>query len=360
MRRRSFLKTTLVGASAVGSGSCAHRGSTLTSSSADVLAMVGQLRANLEYLATPGAKEGLAAPLPPARRAQGDAAADEQLFLEGAQTLVLAGAFHSMSEDVRAHPAVQQLMGEKLAMMNATAQRLNQVAIATTPEERRALTQQLKEDPAVLDDAAQRLDAEAVRLGLTLEVRGRLRGLFTQVGARLRQSASLAIEEYSHKVARIEARLAEPGAFEREYAARLGAQAFWDFQARQEAYVGAWAAQSGAPSTGRVPLPAGPRSVPPARVAAPRPSAKDGTGVKAPSRNDGSVAVPVGGILLGIGAIAVAGGLVAALSGGGGFGWVPGAIVVTAGALLLIAGFITLLVGLKRQERAQQAAQRHR
>ena len=70
--------------------------------------------------------------------------------------------------------------------------------------------------------------------------------------------------------------------------------------------------------------------------------------------------MPVGGILLGIGAIAVAGGLVAALSGGGGFGWVPGAIVVTAGALLLIAGFITLLVGLKRQERAQQAAQRHR
>ncbi len=342
MHRRSFLKSTVVGASAVGAGSCAHLGSTLTSAGADVVAMVDELRAKLDFIGTPAAMPELAgAPL-------GQAAEQHhQLFRESVQTLVLAGSFHGMSEDVRAHPAVQKLMGEKLAMMNATALQMNQVAVNTTADERRELTRTLKEDPAVLGEAAQRLDQEAARLGLSGELRLRLRALFAQVGTRMKQSSSLAIEEYSHKVARIEARMAEPRAFEREYIARLGEQAFWDLQARQEGYAAAWA------DPVVIPAPVRP---PPLPVE----SLDDGRGVtggrmKRPSPkpidpNAGSVAFPVGMSMLGLGVVGTFGGILLVSSLG-----IAGAFVITAGALLFIAGLIVAIIGANRQARAQRA-----
>ncbi len=315
MHRRAFLKTALVGAGTVGAEGCAHLGGGLLVGHEEIVALVKQLEAGLAHVGSPGAKASFTAGLPLAH-----AAHDEQVFRDASRTLLLAGAFHSMTEETRAHPAVQQLMRSNLGAMGGATQQLHDIALATTPDQRRELTNRLREDPAALDGVAERMDAEAVSMGVSLEQRTRLRALFHQVGNRMKQSAPLALQEYGQKVAKLKARLAEPRDFERELIARMGERAFWDFEARQRGFTEAWTRQA-------------PAAIVDASPSAPR---------RDPDR--GIATLTSGGVMMGIGLLIGGGGMLVVASGS-----IAGAFIATAGGLLFLAGLITLIVGLAQR-----------
>jgi hypothetical protein len=354
MDRRAFLKTVAVGAGAAGAGSCAHLSSPLLTTNADVLALVDELKQRLTFLSSPAGVEELRAKAPADAPQAPGFDQDLALFGDGIQALTLAGAFHGMSEEVRAHPAVQQLMFDSAPQLGDTAKRLHRVALDTTPEQQRELTLRLREDPTLLDQAGSKMEAMASELGVSVEQRARLRALLQQVGNRMKQSTPLMLEEYGRKVRAIEDRLAEPRGFEREAIARMGEVAFWDYHQRLQQYASAWGGpvaspQDLAPGTPTTPpLPPVGGEAPPAQVARPADA-----GVEAESDDDappksrpGEAGTKAGLIMLaagfGIGAI---GAVMAILGGGinGGVG-MAGLFVATAGALLVIAALITLLV----------------
>lgn len=246
------------------------------------------------------------------------------LFRKTVRALLLSGSFHDLSEEDRMHPGMQERMWRSMGEMDEAMLGMNDMLAGLTPTEHADLAESLRTDPDLGMRVVEVLDTEAVKAGVPLSRRMQLRTIAVQTCARLKQSPSLFIGEYSAKVQKIAARDGSMEETQRKLVSRMGEQAFWAYRDRLTEASRRWDVALGNGGPGfDVPPGYGPVQV---RQGMPR----------------GTISIIVGGSLLGLGAIlAVSGGIILGTSGNLG-----GAVAITVGASLALGGLITLIVGL--------------
>lgn len=398
MERRDFLKASaVVGGAAVAGGGCATAGLDSSGASAasptpfgDMDAFLAGLDTMLEEIAkgkplkniVPSPEDLTSAdPQSAFRTPRG-----EQLFRKSLSSLYLVASFRDLPEEQRLHPGMQARMWRAMGDMDEAVLGTAQMLEELKPSERLELQKRLKEDPDLAMRIGEELDKSATEAGMSPERRLSIRSLASHITWRLKnQSASVLCDEYVGKVRKVATRRGLTEEAQRKIAAgAISSGAFWEEQARlAESRLNPiskhlFGAQQPLPPP--PPPPPGTAAAPPATAAQPAPSAapqpapthaphkyrspavltggKDPPGyVRSYSRSDdakkredddkpGSMAITVGGVLLGLGLVIGVVGLVVAAESSSISGGVGGAFVLTAAALLLISGLITLIVGL--------------
>lgn len=239
----------------------------------------------------------------------------EDLMRKNLRSLLLVGSFHDLPEEGRAYPGMQSRMFGAMGEMDDAMRGTHRVLSALTPTERADIGRALKADPNLGMRIVEAFDVECAAQGVPLERRMNLRSLGIQATNRLRQSATMFIDEYTRKTEKILNRPVDPEDMQRRLIASLGEEEFFALQRRSAMHVEKWRLAQAAPANGA------------AASTAAKPAAKD---------PPGSSAATAGAVLLGLGILVLLIGVIA--------GDVMGAFGVTVGALLAIAGLITLIV----------------
>lgn len=239
----------------------------------------------------------------------------EDLMRKNLRSLLLVGSFHDLSEEGRAYPGMQSRMLGAMGEMDEAMRGTHQALTALTPTERADIGRALKADPELGMRIVETFDAECAVQGVPMERRMHLRSLGIQVTNRLRQSATMFIDEYTRKTEKILNRPIDPEDMQRRLIASLGEEEFFALQRRNAMYVEKWRVAQATPGNG----------------------ATAQSSAQAVQKDPpGSTAATVGAVLLGLGIIVLVVGAIA--------GDITGAFGITIGALLALAGLITLIV----------------
>lgn len=241
----------------------------------------------------------------------------DKLVRKTLRSLLLVGSFNDLPEEGRAHPGMQARMWNGMGEMDEAMLGMTSELEALTPTERADIGLRMRKDSGLGMRIVEAIDEDAAKAGISMERRLHLRSIAVEACARMRQSTPLLIDEYVTKVNKVAARPATAAEFERRLVAQMGEEAVFQLRERTEAHARRWNVASTGATTNDGAAPQGP------------PAAN-------PHQRSNTV-LTVGGILLGVGLLALAIGAIFA-SGGGVF-------VMTVGALLGIAGLITLIVG---------------
>jgi hypothetical protein len=385
MERRDFLKASAVCGAAVASagGGCAAGGvdgatpamsptpfGDMDAFLAGLDKMLGEIAKGkpLKSLVSSPEKLTSADPGSPFRTPRG-----EQLFRKSLSSLYLVASFRDLPEEQRLHPGMQARMWSAMGDMDEAVFGTAQMLEELKPSERLELQKRLKDDPDLAMRIGEELDKSATEAGMSPERRLSIRTLASHISWRLKnQSASVLCDEYVGKVRKVAARRGLTEETQRKIAAgAMSSGALWEEQARlaesrlnpiSKGLFGAQQPLPPAPATAPT-APAAPTAAKPAAAPKPAPTHEPHSyrspdysaeheppprySVEAKSKdNSGSVAITVGGVLLGLSLVVGLVGLAIASSSNSISGGIGGAFVVTAAALLLLAGLITLIVGL--------------
>ena len=239
-------------------------------------------------------------------------AADRQ-FRKTMRSLLITGSFRDLPERAQLHPGMQQRLWNAAPEISEVIASNHAYLSSLLPAQKADLDLRLCDQPDLTRRLAEGMDADALRLGVPHGQRQHLRALLQQIDFRLRhQSVAAVCDEYLEKVQRLQSRDASVEAQQRQWIARLGEQAFWDYRKRLEDAHHSW---TGGVATGGA---AG--------------SASTGMGP----------VIMLGGLLvLGVGvALTTAGVLLVSQELGWAFGITLGILGLVAGVIMLIAGAV--------------------
>lgn len=278
----------------------------------------------------------------------GDAKNDE-LLRKVLRSLVVSSSFRSLELEDQAHPGVQSRVWGSMGEMDAAVRETNALLEQLTPTERDDLRQAMRDDPELPKRFIETLDEQAARANIPMATRLQLRTAGLHACARVKQSPSLVIDEYTEKCKKTLERSGSNEEILRRTTARLGDEATWAVQERLLAAHARWKVALGQPTTDATPTPPAP---PEPGQAQPQPqpwqSDPQVTRVQGPPPppvdNGAEGLVTAGAVMLGIsGALVGLGvGLLFAVT-------IAGAIVLTVAGVLLLIGLIVLIVGLARR-----------
>ncbi|HVK66044.1 MAG TPA: hypothetical protein VM694_16290 [Polyangium sp.] len=322
MERRDFLKVGVIGgAGTAATGGLGCAGTTGVAASPVMVVspeemdrFLARLDGNLDSLKT--GDSPITSLFPKLDATDSKVQKQDLLVRKTLRSLLLVGSFNDLPEEGRAHPGMQARMWNGMGEMDEAMLGMTSELEALTPTERADIGLRMRKDPGLGMRIVEAIDEDAAKVGISTERRLHLRSIAVEACARMKQSTPLLIDEYVTKVNKVVARPVTVADFERRLVAQMGEEAFFELRERTEAHARRW------------------------NVASTGATANDGaaqgpTAAKPHSRSNTVLAV--GGILLGVGVLAmVIGGIFA--SGGGIF-------AVTVGAILGIAGLITLIVG---------------
>ncbi len=288
---------------------------------------------------------------------------EDLLIKKSLRSLLMAGSFRDLTEEQRAHPAVQARIWGSMQEMDEAVFGMTHVLEGFTPSERAKIRETIQSDPDIGMRIAEALDTDASTADVSLQRRTHLRAIASQLTWRLKnQPIETAIDEYIGKVKKVSAR----NGYSEELQRKLAAQAATSLFIAQAQGQPAPDAAPGGPGA---PVQAAPGGGPGAAASAPQPVYPPGYAPPPPGHGPqpgygpppgyvyapdgqpyyvvqpptavqprGGAAITVGAILLGLGIIVGAVGF-ATLNG-------AGVVAITVGALLLLGGLITLIVGL--------------
>lgn len=268
----------------------------------------------------------------------GDAKNDE-LLRKVLRSLVMSSSFRSLELEDQAHPGVQSRMWGSMGEMDDAVRETNALLESLTPTERDDLRQAMRDDPELPKRFIETLDEQAARANIPLATRLQLRAAGLHACARVKQSPSLVIDEYTEKCKKTLARSGSNEEILRRTTARMGDEATWAVQARLLAAHERWKIALGQPTTTTDGAPA------PLPSAQPQPGQQVAYVDRPPPTDNGAEGlVTAGAVMLGIsGALTGLGvGLLFAVT-------IAGAIVLTVAGILLLIGLIVLIVGLARR-----------
>ncbi|MDC3954631.1 hypothetical protein [Polyangium jinanense] len=324
MERRDFLKVGVIGGAgtaAVGTLGCAGTTGAAASpiavmSPAEMDRFLARLDGGLDALKT---GEGhLTSMYPKLDVTDPKYPKQEKLVRKTLRSLLLVGSFNDLPEEARVHPGMQARMWNGMGEMDEAMLGMTSELEALTPTERADIGLRMRKDPGLGMRIVEAIDEDAAKAGISMERRLHLRSIAAEACARMKQSTPLLIDEYVTKVNKVAARPATAAEFERRLVAQMGEDAFFQLRERTEMHARRWNVASTDPTN-------------------------DANGPYAPKSDPhqrSSTVLSVGGILLGVGALALLiGGICVSASLGG------GVFAMTAGAILGIAGLITLIVG---------------
>ncbi len=339
--RRGFLGGTLGTSAAVGLGTgCARDVRPTELDADDVTLWMQRLERSAEAIDQSPVLVELSVP----PRDEGELAewesADRQIrgYL---RSLYVSGAYLDLPEEGRRHPRIRDWMLGELPAIEAQGEILLERLERSTPEERRAVREELRNDPELMSRFAEVVDERARLGGLRPERRRQTREIFRMAAWRLRsQPASLIIDEYTAK------------------ARRVGA---W------RGVAGPQDEPEGGAALGPVPPPpqpgldgagGGPPTPPPARrdesyqQALEERERQYREEIEA-LREGGERRLRAGGWMLGVGIAAGAiGGAMTGLANDLNPVFFVGNVLITHGVVLFVLGLIFALVGSKRKRRA--------
>lgn len=308
------------------------------------------------------------------------------LVRKSLKSLVMVSAFHDLPEPARLHPAVQSRMWNAMPDMDDAVTGMTSLLSSLTPAQRQQAEQKLKADPGLTMRVAESIDDHAKSLGINARGRGRLRGAATALSWRMRnQPASLVFDDYVGKMHRIVARRGSDAQRERLLALEVTQAAFWsslaartgeqdqsgdsadDYESPDIPRMPSDTTTSttssdgadttvhptikaddepeepGAPRVGSDAPPAPPRVVrklPPKRTYEPPKEEEAPRG----DHNDASNALLLGGLGLGLGVGAIAGGYFVIASGFlGVLGITIGVLVILLGIAMIVGGIVSLV-----------------
>ncbi|MDI1443294.1 hypothetical protein [Polyangium sp. 6x1] len=323
MERRDFLKVgVLGGAGTAAAGSLGCAGTTGAAASPVLMVspeemdrFLARLDGGLDALKT---REARIPSMIPARDATDPKyQKQEQVVRKTLRSLLLVGSFNDLPEEGRAHPGMQARMRNGMGEMDEAMLGMTSELEALTPTERADIGLRMRKDPGLGMRIIEAIDEDAAKAGISMERRLHLRSIAVEACARMKQSTPLLIDEYVTKVNKVAARPVTIADFERRLVAQMGEEAVFQLRERTEAHARRW------------------------NVASAGATANDGAAPQAPAAANpharSNMVLSVGGILLGVGVLAL---LIGGIFASGG-----GVYVMTVGALLGIAGLITLIVG---------------
>jgi hypothetical protein len=339
MDRRTVLKLGTVAGATATTGCASVLGTLappgLEGAAAEVREFLGRVERTMGTISEAGPQgllpEGVLLDTPDSRAADG-------LFRKSVRSLFLVGSFSDLSQDARAHPAVQERLWAAMPEMDDSVAGMTRLLEGLTPTQRADFNRSLREDPGLPMRVAEGLDTEAQRYGVPLERRLHLRTLAAHTTARLKQSSGMLFDEYTAKARKLAARSGEVAEVERRLAASLGQAAFAELRARTLASAARWQGVEGSDGAGGS-LPEPP--LVPAAVELPshqRPAAAELVRRRDRTIRDGAIILGVSGLVAGVSALLV-------LYGVSGLATAVGVVGFTVGAILLITGLIVILVG---------------
>jgi hypothetical protein len=245
--RRDFLKASTLASVGAGVVGCAGRGEGLIIAPAspsltadDMDAYLARLDRSMNVIATgespvpklfPDKKFDMSDPV----IKDGDA-----LLRKNLRSLLLVGSFHDLPEEGRAYPGMQSRIWDGMAEMDEAMMGTQKAMLDLTPTERADIGRALKADPELGMRIVGALDNEAAALGMPMERRMHLRSLSAHVCARLKQSSSLAIDEYTTKAQKVMARPTEFEDVQRNLIAAIGESEFFALRDRNFEFVERW------------------------------------------------------------------------------------------------------------------------
>lgn len=264
----------------------------------------------------------------------GDAHNDEMLR-KVLRSLVLSSSFRSLSIEDQAHPGMQSRMWGSMGEMDEAVRGTNALLESLTPTERDELRQAMRDDPDLPNRFVESLDAEAARAGVSPATRLQLRTAGLHACARIKQSPSLVIDEYTEKCRKTIARSGSNEEILRRTTARIGDEATFAVQERLLAAHERWKIALGQPAT----YTDGAPGAPPPQPGQPQPGFPP-----PPPSNNAETLVTAGAVMLGISGALTGLGVGLLFAAG-----IAGAIVLTVAGILLLVGLIVLIVGLARR-----------
>ena len=333
MDRRGFLKGVAAGiGGAASAGGCAtlsgfSAGGGLEITDAEVAAHVQRLDRGLRGT---DRTKFIGDWIPPAKWTP-ELESDERLVRKMMRSMYTTGMFQDLPDDGRMHPAVQYRVLAALPEMDEAFAGVRERLAGLSPRERHAVRDRLRGDRTLGARVMERIEAQGIAADIPTKRRLHLRAMLNHAAWRLRnQPTALIIDEYLDKVKRVEARVGSGEETRRLLVARMGEQAFWQYQEKLFGAQRKWQAQG---ATTMMPADSGgQRVVLPSDRAYPTSHAEG-------HEHRGLGAVRVGGWMMGIGAL-VFGISVAAVSSSIGF-----LFTASLGASVFAAGFIVLIIG---------------
>lgn len=280
------------------------------------VARIGE--ADMSKLFALGAKTG---PEPPPRPG------DVLLVKKALRSLSLTGAYRELDAKAKEHPGVKERVEAAQPELDEAVLGMAALLGDLNEGDRVELQRRLDADPSLAKRIAEQLDEDMKRMDMPPERRLRLRRLAQHITWRLeRQPVSVLLDEYVDKVDKVARRVGYDEQLKRQIAARAAASSLLTWRD---------------PATAAAETAAATETHPELRAWEERLEEDERLKKGAcSSSSDGSVAMTVGGVVLGVsGALAIGGGIAVA-SGG-----LAGAYVLTAAGVLLLVGLIVLIVG---------------
>jgi hypothetical protein len=258
---------------------------------------------------------------------------DERLVRKMMRSMYVTGMFQDLPDDGRMHPAVQYRVFAALPEMDEAFAGVRDRLAGLSPRERAAVRDRLRADRTLGARVMERVEAQGMVADIPVKRRLHLRAMLNHAAWRLRnQPTALIIDEYLDKVKRIEARVGSGEETRRLLVARMGEQAFWQYQEKLFGAQRKWQAQ------GATAMVAGPPDRNATSVVLP----SQGLAIEAQPaehQHSGMGAIRTGGWMMGIGAL-VFGISVAAINASAGF-----LFTASAGASCFAIGFLVLIIG---------------
>ncbi|MFO0546951.1 MAG: hypothetical protein U0271_01120 [Polyangiaceae bacterium] len=330
MERRSFLRTGLLGGSALGASGCSATLDGLLQipkeqgvSDEEVKAFLARLDGQLGAISAARPQDPML--IPSAALPTGDVERGRDLVQKTMRGLLITGSFADLPLEGRTHPAVQARMTAAMPELDDAMLGMRDFLGRLTPTERADLGRALRKDPDLGMRVVGSIDDQASELGVSLTRRVHMREIAAHACARLKQSSDLFLDDTLRKADKLAMRDTTPLAIERQLLAQLGEAEFFRMRDSLEAAAAKWNVATRDLGEGVL-----------------DPETRDYERQK----NRANVVLTVGGVLLGVGLVHLAIGIPVLILGGGVTGGgLAGAFVITAGAVLGLAGIITMIVG---------------
>lgn len=254
------------------------------------------------------------------------AARGHDLVVRTLAAMHVAATLRELPPEVQAREEVQRKVWQSLPMIDAAMLDMNDYVTQLTPADRRAIQEQLRNDPSAGMNAIGKLDEHAAAAGVSNRRRMQMRAIATHLSWRMtKQSVDATLEDTLDKVRRISERHGRDEETRRLIAAKVAEAELFGAHANHPAHA---IFSVGVPDN------------------------------EERSRR-ASHTLGVGAVLLGIGAVTagVGTGLVVGFnSGNDGGAFAAGLVMITIGAALGLAGIITLIVGAVMSVNASQSS----
>jgi hypothetical protein len=262
----------------------------------------------------------------------------DRLFRKVMRTLVTSSSFRSLSLEDQAHPGVQSRMWASMGEMDEAVRGTSEMLGSLTATELDDLREALRDDPELPMRFAEDLDGWADRYGLPFGARAQLRQTAVQTCARLKQSPSLLIGEYTDKCRRTVERSGSNEEILRRTTARVGEDAMAGVQERLFKAHERWKIALGEPQILTDGTPAPPSGQP-------QPGQPGYTGFEPQKDPSAETLVTAGAVMMGISGALTGLGLALLFA----VEFISGAVTLTVAGILLLVGLIVLIVGLARR-----------